>query len=194
MSRRIGWLGLVLAAVVPASTVYAADGLQTLPSTHSVAETVNRLESAVQSAGFKVFARVDHAAGAKRVNMPLPPTELLIFGKPDAGTLLMQSQRTVGIDLPLKYLVWETGRGEVMIGWNDPQVLFDDLNGSQLQVTSFVQHSDTPRFTRCSQCFCGSQPWSFHSHISCCKASLTNCRVQSLNEFFQLFNTLSQSV
>ncbi|MGD8956048.1 MAG: DUF302 domain-containing protein [Chromatiaceae bacterium] len=119
MSRRIGWLGLVLAAVVPASTVYAADGLQTLPSTHSVAETVNRLESAVQSAGFKVFARVDHAAGAKRVNMPLPPTELLIFGKPDAGTLLMQSQRTVGIDLPLKYLVWESADGQVMIGWND---------------------------------------------------------------------------
>ncbi len=119
MSRRIGWLGLVLAAVVPTSPVYAADGLQTLPSTHSVTETVNRLEGAVQAAGFKVFARVDHAAGAKSVNMPLPPTELLIFGKPDAGTLLMQSRRTVGIDLPVKYLVWESADGGVMIGWND---------------------------------------------------------------------------
>ena len=52
--------------------------------------------------------------------MPLAPTELLIFGKPEAGTLLMQSQPTVGIELPLKYLVWEDGDGKVMVGWNDP--------------------------------------------------------------------------
>ena len=86
---------------------------------HRRLEQVKRGEEPLLPALYKVFARVDHAAGAKRVNMPLPPTELLIFGKPDAGTLLMQSQRTVGIDLPLKYLVWESADGQVMIGWND---------------------------------------------------------------------------
>lgn len=103
-----------------AGSVEAADGLITLPSAHSVSETMDRLEKGVTAAGFQVFARIDHAAGAKSVNMPLAPTELLIFGKPDAGTLLMQSQRTVGIDLPLKYLVWEDADGKVVVGWNDP--------------------------------------------------------------------------
>jgi uncharacterized protein (DUF302 family) len=85
-----------------------------------VAATADRLEKALSGAGFKIFARVDHAAGAKSVDMQLPPTELLIFGKPAAGTKLMESQRTVGIDLPLKYLVWQDADGKVMVGWNDP--------------------------------------------------------------------------
>lgn len=103
-----------------ATLATAADGLNTLPSSHSVAETTSRLESALQAAGFRIFARVDHAAGAKSVDMALAPTELLIFGKPDAGTLLMQSAASVGIDLPLKYLVWQDADGKVTVGWNDP--------------------------------------------------------------------------
>ncbi|MCG6966785.1 MAG: DUF302 domain-containing protein [Chromatiaceae bacterium] len=102
------------------AVAHAADGLVTLPSAHSVGETTDRLEKGLNAAGFRVFARIDHAAGAKSVGIPLAPTELLIFGKPDAGTLLMQSQRTVGIDLPLKYLVWEDADGKVTVGWNDP--------------------------------------------------------------------------
>jgi uncharacterized protein (DUF302 family) len=98
----------------------AADGLITVQSKHSVAETVDRLEKKLEAAGFRIFARVDHAAGAKRVDMQLAPSELLIFGKPDVGTLLMQSQPTVGIELPLKYLVWEDAGGNVMVSWNDP--------------------------------------------------------------------------
>ncbi len=98
----------------------AADGLLTVPSTHSVEATVDRLEKGLEAAGFKIFARVDHGAGAKSVDMPLAPSELLIFGKPDIGTLLMQSQATVGIELPLKYLVWQDDAGDVTVGWNDP--------------------------------------------------------------------------
>lgn len=100
--------------------VQAADGMHTLESAHSVAKTMDSLEQKVTAAGFKVFARVDHAAGAKSVDMPLPATQLLIFGNPKGGTALMQSEQTVGIDLPLKYLVWEDASGVVRIGWNDP--------------------------------------------------------------------------
>lgn len=114
-----GFIGAVL------STAQAADGMATLHSAHSVSVTVDRLESALTAAGFRIFARVDHGAGAKSVDMPLPPTELLIFGKPKAGTVLMQSQRTVGIDLPLKYLVWQDGEGRVIVGWNEPQWVTD---------------------------------------------------------------------
>lgn len=98
----------------------AVDGLQTLASSHPVGETVDRLEKSLGAAGFRIFARVDHGAGADSVDMPLGPTQLLIFGNPQGGTVLMQSQRTVGIELPLKYLVWEDAQGKVTIAWNDP--------------------------------------------------------------------------
>jgi uncharacterized protein (DUF302 family) len=99
--------------------VQAADGLITLSSRHAVKQTVDRLESALTTAGFRIFARVDHGAGASSVGMALPASELLIFGKPKAGTVLMQQSPTAGIDLPLKYLVWESEDGGVTIGWND---------------------------------------------------------------------------
>ena len=118
MVKRYLFVALVLLMLLPA--VQAADGLLTLPSAHPVGETTDRLEAALGGAGFKIFARVDHGAGAKSVNMPLAPAELLIFGKPDIGTKLMQSQPSVGIELPLKYLVWQDAEGKVMVGWNDP--------------------------------------------------------------------------
>lgn len=112
---------LVMAVLVAGSAVVqAAGGMASLESAHSVADTMDRLEQKVTAAGFRVFARVDHGAGAKSVDMPLRPTQLLIFGNPKGGTVLLQSEQTVGIDLPLKYLVWEDAAGTVRVGWNDP--------------------------------------------------------------------------
>jgi uncharacterized protein (DUF302 family) len=67
-----------------------------------------------------IFARIDHAAGAKQAGLALRPTELLIFGNAKGGTPLMQLQPTIGIDLPLKVLAWEDGAGKVWLGYNDP--------------------------------------------------------------------------
>jgi uncharacterized protein (DUF302 family) len=117
MFRKFMLIGL-LVSLLPVAQ--AAGGMISLQSTHPVAVTVDRLETALKAAGFRIFARVDHGAGARSVDMALPPTELLIFGKPQAGTVLMQAGRTVGIDLPLKYLVWEDADGQVQVGWNDP--------------------------------------------------------------------------
>lgn len=113
------YLLLFLLLLVSLSSV-AADGMLVRASEFPVNETMNRLEEAVKQAGFTVMARIDHTAGAKKVDLELPPTELLIFGKPKAGTLLMQASGSVGIDLPLKYLVWKNAEGTVQIGWNDP--------------------------------------------------------------------------
>jgi uncharacterized protein (DUF302 family) len=113
----------VLALSLAGAGAFAADGLVTLASPHPVSVTVDRLEQGLGAAGFRIFARVDHGAGAQSVDMKLRPTQLLIFGKPEAGTLLMQSAQTVGIELPLKYLVWEDAQGAVTIGWNDPDWL-----------------------------------------------------------------------
>src|SRR3974390_1734265 len=102
------------------STAMAVEGLTTRPSSHGPKETMNRLEAAVKAKGMTVFARIDHAAGAAEVGLPLRPTELLIFGNAKGGTPLMQSNQAVGIDLPLKALVWEDAAGDTWLSYNDP--------------------------------------------------------------------------
>src|SRR5215467_15993133 len=101
----------------------AVDGLTTLPSSRGPKETMNRLEAEVKAKGMTVFARIDHAAGAANVGLSLPPTELLIFGNAKAGTPLMQSVQTTGIDLPLKALVWQDASGHTWLSYNDPSWL-----------------------------------------------------------------------
>jgi uncharacterized protein (DUF302 family) len=101
----------------------AADGLTTIPSGFGPQDTMNRLETAVKAKGMTVFARIDHAAGAAAVALPLRPTELLIFGNAKGGTPLMQSVQTIGIDLPLKALVWLDASGKTWLSYNDPEWL-----------------------------------------------------------------------
>ncbi len=95
------------------------NGLITISSSRSVHETIDRLVARVTTLGLNVFARIDHAAGATKVSMPLRPTELLIFGNPKGGTPLMQDQQTAAIDLPVKALAWEDGDGKVWLTYND---------------------------------------------------------------------------
>ena len=92
-------------------------------SPHSAKETMDRLESAVKQKGLNVFARIDHAAGAAKVARKLRPTELLVFGNPQGGTPFMECAQSVGIDLPLKALVWQDESGQVWLGYNDPAYL-----------------------------------------------------------------------
>jgi uncharacterized protein (DUF302 family) len=101
----------------------AANGLITIRSAFGPEETMNRLEAEVRAKGLTVFAHVDHAAGAKAVGMPLRPTDLLIFGNAKGGTPLMQAEQTIGIDLPLKALVWQDAAGVTWLSYNDPYFL-----------------------------------------------------------------------
>jgi uncharacterized protein (DUF302 family) len=101
----------------------AADGLTTIRSSYGPKETMDRLEAAVKAKGLTVFARIDHAAGAAEVGLPLRPTELLVFGNAKGGTPLMQAAQTIGIDLPLKALVWQDASGGTWLSYNDPSWL-----------------------------------------------------------------------
>jgi len=96
------------------------DGLVTLPSNYPVPDTIDRLREAVTAAGLQVFARVDHAAGAREVGLELRPTELLMFGNARGGTPLMQDKQTAGIDLPLKMLAWTDESGQTWLSYNAP--------------------------------------------------------------------------
>lgn len=89
-------------------------------SAHSVSATIDKLEGVLKKKGITIFARVDHQKNAKSVGKELRPTELLIFGNPKLGTPLMQSQQTVGIDLPMKALAWEDADGNVWLTYNKP--------------------------------------------------------------------------
>ncbi|RUO97419.1 DUF302 domain-containing protein [Hyphomicrobium sp.] len=95
------------------------DGLVTLQSRHSAKETADRLAATVVSRGMMVLARIDHAAAAAKVGLDLRPTEVIFFGNPAAGTLLMQNVQTIGLDLPLKALVWQDQSDGVWISYLD---------------------------------------------------------------------------
>jgi uncharacterized protein (DUF302 family) len=99
------------------------DGLITTLAQRSAKETMDALEAAVKAAGMRVFARIDHAAGAAETGLALRPTEVLIFGNARAGTPLMQARQTIGIDLPLKVLVWEDEEKKTWLTFNDPRFL-----------------------------------------------------------------------
>jgi uncharacterized protein (DUF302 family) len=96
----------------------AADGLIKVQSSHGPADTVERLVTEIGAKGLTVFARINHAA--EQVGLALRPTELVIFGNAKGGTPLMQSNQEIGIDLPLKALVWQDASGDTWISYNDP--------------------------------------------------------------------------
>jgi uncharacterized protein (DUF302 family) len=97
--------------------------LVTLPSPYGANETVDRVKWLLDQKKIEVFAHIDHAEGAKRVGLSLRPTQVLIFGNPQAGTPLMQSQQTIGLDLPMRILVWEDDADKVWLTYRRPELL-----------------------------------------------------------------------
>ncbi len=93
-------------------------------SARSVSDTIDTLQAALEGKGISIFGRVDHQANAKKAGLELPPTVLLIFGNPKLGTPLMQANRQIGIDLPMKALAWEAD-GKVYLAYTDPEELKD---------------------------------------------------------------------
>jgi uncharacterized protein (DUF302 family) len=101
----------------------AMTGIIDKPSNHSVDETVERLRNILQSRGVRLFAIVDHSGEADNVGIKMPPTKLLIFGSPKAGTPLMLAAPSIAIDLPLKILIWEGPDRKTWMSYNSPSYL-----------------------------------------------------------------------
>ena len=98
----------------------AGEGLIIKNSDFGVAKTLDRLGIALQRKGIKIFARIDHAKGAKSIGKELTPTAVLIFGSPKLGTPLMVSNPAIGLDLPLKAIAWRDAGGAVKLAYTDP--------------------------------------------------------------------------
>lgn len=105
-------------------SINSADGgIISKPSSHSVSETLDKLERLLGENGVKVFARVDHSGEAQKIGLEMPPTQLLIFGNPRGGTAIMLESPMSAIDLPLKALAWQDAQGSVWLSYNDPEYL-----------------------------------------------------------------------
>ena len=96
------------------------NGLVTVESAFPITETMSRLQSALSAAGMTVFSTIDHADAANKAGLTLRPTTVIAFGNPAAGTKLMQTNQVIGIDLPLKILLWEGDSGKARLSYNDP--------------------------------------------------------------------------
>jgi uncharacterized protein (DUF302 family) len=101
-------------------TFQTNNGMIEIPSRHSVDETVARLKGLLDAKGVTLFAFIDHSGEAQKAGLVMPPTKLLIFGNPTAGTALMLDAPTTAIDLPLKILVREDPYGSVVVAYNSP--------------------------------------------------------------------------
>ncbi len=101
----------------------ANNGIISQPSPYSVTETIDRLVTILQAKGITIFARIDQKAEAEKVGLTMPPTQLLLFGNPKAGTPLMVAEPTIALELLLKVLVWESASGEVWLSYNDANYL-----------------------------------------------------------------------
>jgi len=98
---------------------YLADGVISKPSPYTVDETIRRLDEIVRGKGLTVFARIDHRAGAREVGLDMQDEQVLVFGNPRAGTPLMVARPLVGLDLPLRVLVWRASDGRVWASYQD---------------------------------------------------------------------------
>jgi len=123
-------------------TTTRGTGIVNVPSHHTVDETVEKLRSLLNEKGVTLFALVDHSGEAEKVGMKMPPTKLLIFGSPKAGTPLMLAAPSVAIDLPLKILVWEDGEKSVWISYNSVAYL-EERHGLPPELLKNIQVVET---------------------------------------------------
>jgi uncharacterized protein (DUF302 family) len=110
--------------VMSTSPALANGGLITKPSRYSIAETIERFETAIQSkavAGWVIFSRIDHAAAARDAGLQMRPRTVIVFGNPKAGTPQMTKSATLAIDLPMKALVWQDDQDKVWLTYNSSQ-------------------------------------------------------------------------
>lgn len=112
-----------LMVLIPAVSMAGENGMINKKSHFSVKVTLDRLENVLRKKGITIVTRWSHHAGAKKANIPLRPTELLIFGNPKMGSHFFTSQQSAGIDLPMKALAWKDKNGQVWLTYNDPMYI-----------------------------------------------------------------------
>jgi uncharacterized protein (DUF302 family) len=135
-------LGAVLVRTQRSDSMDVGEGIIRKASPRSVPETLDRLETILKTKGVPVFARIDHSGEAAKVGLSMPPTQVLIFGNPRAGTQVMLAAPTSAIDLPLKALAWQDSAGKVWLGYTDPRYLARRYGLDEKQVAPLAVVAD----------------------------------------------------
>ncbi len=99
-------------------TLSRGNGIVDILSNHSVDQTLEKLKGILEAKGVTIFALIDHSGEAEKAGLKMPPTKLLIFGSPKAGTPVMLAAPSIAIDFPLKILIWEDSQGKVWVSYN----------------------------------------------------------------------------
>jgi uncharacterized protein (DUF302 family) len=123
------YIALITALIT--TNVYASEGIISLKSKSSVAETTNKLVGLLKSKGVTIFAKIDHQQGAKKVGLEMQPSKLIVFGNPQLGTRLMQCGAQAAIDLPMKALIWQDKNNQVWLSYNDMSYIMKRHNINQ---------------------------------------------------------------
>lgn len=134
----------LFSAVFSLNAYSESDGLITKASPYDFDTTVSHLKATLKDKGMTIFKAVNHTEGAKKVGKALRPTEVVIFGNPKSGTLLMQCEQRAAIDLPQKALVWQDKDGKVWLSYNDPEYLaerhgIDDCGGAVQKISNALK-------------------------------------------------------
>lgn len=119
----IRYMSFALFILIASSYASAEESMITLESKYSAKETADRFESIIKGKGLTLFARIDHQKNAKGVNLELRATEVIIFGNPKIGTILMQCAQNSAIDLPQKVLITEDSEKKVWLSYNNPEYI-----------------------------------------------------------------------
>ena len=124
MKKLIAVLAVSMATLICAGMAQAdhhqKNGMISKKSAHGVTKTIDRLEAVLKKKGITIVTRWSHSERANGVDIPLRPTELILFGNPKLGSHMFTSEQTAGIDLPMKALAWEDEKGQVWLTYNDP--------------------------------------------------------------------------
>ncbi|MEZ5853566.1 MAG: DUF302 domain-containing protein [Hyphomicrobiaceae bacterium] len=144
------FVALLTVLLLPAAAVAQSQAtIKTYPSKYTVEETVSRLTKVLEDKGITVAAQIDHATGAANAGLSLPPTVLVVFGNPKLGTPLMQAEPRIGLDLPMRMLVWQDGAGKVWLGYTPPSTL-----QARYGISSASSSGGAAQDGRCFECVC----------------------------------------
>ncbi len=135
------WAAAALLFAFVSAPARGTEGIILVPSALDVKSTMDKLQKALTEKGITVFARVDHAAGAKSIGQTIRPMELIVFGNPKLGTPLIQKNPEIGLDLPLKALVYQGENGTTYIAYTDPAFLAKryGIAGAESTVTQIAE-------------------------------------------------------
>lgn len=114
---------VLVAASLAVPTIVSATDIIKKASAHGVKETMDKFETLVKSKGMDVFARVNHQKNAEGAELKMNESEVLIFGNPKGGTVLMNQDIAVSLDLPLRVAVYKDKDGKIWLSYHNPQSL-----------------------------------------------------------------------